>query len=820
METSLAKTNRLSAGQLFRQCDTDQFSFETTDDLESLSQPLIGQDRALASAEFGIKMERDGFNIYALGPEETDKRNLLEVLINQEARQKPVPSDVCYVCNFKDENKPVALELPAGKSIKLRDMMKNLCEDLPNILTNAFESEEYQNRRQTIEEELKEEEQEAFSTLQEKAKEQGLTIISTPLGYSFVPLKGDRMMKKEELQDLQEEEKERLEKEIQKFQKELQKILRQVPERQRKFRRMREQLNKEFAEFSVKGLLEEIEEEFKEQPKVCEYLEQVREDIIDRVEEIINPGGGGPFSFMQGGSPKGSKTQKPSEHPVLWRYTVNVMVDNKETDGAPVIYEDNPTYNNLVGRIEHVSEMGTMTTDFTYIKPGVLLKANGGYLLLDAIQLLTQPYAWDGLKRILKSNRLKIESPGDMYGLYSTISLDPEPVDMNVKVILIGSRLLYYLLCAYDVDFKTLFKVEVDFEDEIDRDSENKVLYARLIAGLARKHDLKPLDQGAVARIIEQASRLVSDNEKMTTHLREIIDLIREADFWSREEGEKVTTEKVVQKAISQQIYRSSRLRDRYQDEIIRKTIFIDTEGRKVGQVNGLSVVMLGNSSFGHPTRITARVRIGNGEVINIEREVEMSGPIHSKGVMILSAFLGARYAYEQPLSLSASLVFEQSYGGVEGDSASSAELYALLSAIGELPLRQSIAVTGSVNQHGEIQPIGGVNEKIEGFYDICEKRGLNGEQGVLIPEANIKNLMLKEEVVKAVEEGKFSIYAIRNIDEGMELLTGKPVGERDEDGNYPEDSVNYVVEQRLNHFASIRKEFAASLKPNGESQT
>lgn len=808
---------KLNSEQLYRRCDISEFSFDSTVNIESLEHPLIGQERATASANFGIKMERDGYNMYALGPEETDKRNLLEVLIKKEAADRPVPSDLCYVCNFKDENKPIALELPAGKSVMLRDMMNSFCEDLPNILNSAFESDEYQNRRQTIEEQLKSEEQEQFAELQEKVKKEGLTILTTPVGYTFSPIKDGRIMTKEEIKELSDEERKRLEKEIENFQKELQKILRQIPERQRKFRLMRDELNKEFAEFSVKGLLEEIEEAFRGQPKVLTYLQQVREDIIERVEQIINPSGGAPFLQAFGGAADNPK--KPSEHPVLWRYTVNILVNTDNTEGAPVIYEDNPTYNNLIGRIEHVSEMGTLTTDFTYIKPGVLHKANGGYLLLDAIHVLMQPFAWEGLKRVLQSNKLKVESPGDMYGLYSTISLDPEPVDVNVKIILIGSRLLYYLLCAYDIDFKNLFKVDVDFEDEINWDSKNQELYARLIASIAKKYNLNPFDKKGVGRVIEHAARLVDDNEKITTHIRDIIDLMREADFWTRQDNLDVTSYHSVQKAVEQQIYRSSRLRDRYQEEILRNTIFIDTDGSRIGQVNGLSVVMLGKSTFGHPTRITARVQVGRGEVINIEREVEMSGPIHSKGVLILSAFLGARYAIEKPLSLSASLVFEQSYGGIEGDSASSTELYALLSAIGEIPLRQTIAVTGSVNQHGYIQPIGGVNEKIEGFFDICRKRGLNGEQGVLIPNSNVKNLMLKKEVRDAVAEGQFNIYAIKTIDEGMNILTGREMGKRDASGQFPEGSINYMVEEKLNHFANIRREYASSMKSNGQKR-
>lgn len=812
---SVTRPLKLLPDQLYRTCDIEHLHFETTDELKAPNHLMIGQDRALASTGFGIRMDQDGFNIYALGPEETDKRNLLEVLVNKEAEDQNVPDEWCYVCNFEDNQKPTALRLPPGEAVKLKNMMNGFVEDLPNILTTAFESEEYQNRRQAMEENLKEEEQKDFSNLQKNAKARGLTLLSTPIGYSFVPLKDGEIMKMEEMKQLSDEERNEIEHDINEFQSELQKILRQIPERQRKFRKIKNELNKEFADFSIRGLIEEIEAEFGEQPEIVHYLEEVRRDIIDHVEEIINPGGSNLFLQTFAG---GQELNPPaSEHPVLWRYGVNIMVNNADSEGAPVIYEDNPTYNNLVGSIEHVTRMGTLTTDYTYIKPGSLHRANGGYLLLDAQQVLTQPFAWEGLKRALLSGKIKIESPGQLYGIINTVTLDPDPVDLDVKVILLGSRLLYYLLCTYDPDFKTLFKVEVDFEDEIDWNPENQELYAELIAGLAQKYDLNPLNRPAVARVIEQAARRVNDNRKITAHIRYITDLLRETDYWSRQEGEKVTGKTAVQKAIDQQLYRSGRLRDRIQEEILRKTLFIDTEGHKTGQVNGLTVVNMGHLTFGYPTRITARVRVGTGDVVNIEREVEMSGPIHSKGVLILSAFLGARYALDKPLSLSASLVFEQSYGGVEGDSASSTELYALLSAIAGVPLKQSIAVTGSVNQHGEIQPIGGINEKIEGFFDICNMRGLTGDQGVIIPESNIKNLMLKQEVIDAVANERFHIYPVKSIDRGMEILAGMEMGAPDADGMYPKDTVNYLVEETLNRFASIRQRF--SIKPNGKPE-
>jgi len=808
------KVQKLTAEDLYKRCDFGEFNFKSTDDLDHDNYTFLGQERARTSADFGIRMKQNGYNIYALGPEEVDKKALLESLVNREAGELDVPDDWVYVCNFEDEQKPIALNLKPGDAIRFRDKMNRFAEDLPNVLTSVFESEEYQNRRQIIEEKVKEKEQEEFSEIQKRAEEKGLSIIRTPMGYSVSPIKDGEVMDMEEIKKMSDKERKKLEQEVQELQKELQKILRQIPEQQRKIREEKDELNREFTEYAVKGLLEEVKQDFEYDSGVSTYLKNAKKDIIDRAEVILNPGGGNPF--LQATSDKPDSKKSPVDHPVLWRYTVNVMVNNSGSDGAPVIYEDHPIYNNLIGRIEHVSEMGALTTDFTYLKPGSLLKANGGFIIIDALRLLTQPFAWDGLKRALLSRKLKIEAPGEMYGLLRTVSLEPAPIDLNVKVILIGSRLLYYLLCAYDKDFQNLFKVEVDFDDETDRNPESQKMYAYMIASLLHKNKLLPMEKSAVVRVIEHTSRMVSDNEKLTTKTKDLLKLLQEADYWSRQTDAEVTGIDAVQKAIEQSRYRSGRIRDKYQDQIIRKSIFIDTEGSKTGQVNGLSVISLGNSIFSHPTRITARVRVGKGEVINIEREVEMSGPIHSKGVLILSAFLGARYAMEKPLSLSASLVFEQSYGGVEGDSASSTELYALLSAIGDIPVKQSIAISGSVNQHGEIQPIGGVNEKIEGFFEICEKRGLTGEQGVMIPEANMKNLMLKEEVIKAVSEEKFHIYAIQSVDQGMELLTGLEMGERDEKGNYPKGSVNSMVEDKLGRFADIQQHYIGRTNQTG----
>jgi lon-related putative ATP-dependent protease len=559
-------------------------------------------------------------------------------------------------------------------------------------------------------------------------------------------------------------------------------------------------------------LIDELRKKYLDLPGVIAFLRDVQEDITENVDEFLAPPEHPLAALIGAASPPASKGTA-----LLRRYQVNVLVDHSDKRGAPVVLEVHPTYQNLVGQVEYISHLGALSTDFTLIRPGALHRANGGYLLLDAHKLLMQPYAWEALKRSLQTSQIRIESLGQMLSLVSTVSLEPQPVALNVKVILVGERLLYYLLCAYDSEFSELFKVAADFEEQIDRNAETDLLYARWVGTVARKEDLLPFDQGAVGRLIEQCSRMAGDAHKVVTRRRALADLLREADYLAREGAQSVVRAEHVQRAIDAQIHRADRIRKRLQEETLQGTILIDTQGERIGQVNGIAVMELGESSFGHPSRITARVRLGKGEVIDIEREVELSGPIHSKGVLILSGFLAARYAVDQPLSLSASLVFEQSYGAVEGDSASSAELYALLSALSDLPLRQSLAVTGSVNQHGQTQAIGGVNEKIEGFFDLCKARGLTGTQGVVIPASNVRHLMLRHDVVEAVRNRQFQIFAVDTIDQGMEILTGVPAGERGADGKFPEGSVNARVEARLIGFAQKRLAASQQAKPGSE---
>ncbi len=799
----------LSVSQLRQTCDPSQFDFQTTAELENL-EDIIGQERAVEAIQFGIGIRRQDYNLFALGPSGTGKRTTIAQFLDRKAAAEPVPFDWCYVNNFEQPYKPRALRLPPGRGVVLREDMKQLVEELRTAIPSAFESEDYRTRKQEVEEELKERQEEAFNEIQKQAQEHSIALVRTPVGLAFTPLEEGEVIKPQEFQELPEEKRKQYEEDISDLQERLQAIMSQLREWEREAREKVKELDRQVAMFAVGHLIDELREKYADLPAVVDYLDAVQEDVVENVDEFRRP------------EEETRATPLPvprslAGSPLLRRYQVNVLVDHSQSEGAPVIHEDHPTYNNLVGRIEHIAQMGALLTDFNLIKPGALHRANGGYLILEARELLLQPYAWEGLKRVLRSQEIRIESLSQALSLVSTVTLEPQPIPLDVKVILIGDRLLYYLLHQYDPDFSELFKVEADFNEEMARTSENHLLYARLIGTIAQREELRPFDRGAVARVIEHSSRITGDAEKLSVHLLSIVDLLREADHWAGLAGQDVVTLDDVQRAIDAQIHRADRLRERIQERILRGTILIDTTGERVGQVNGLSVVFLGNFAFGQPNRITARVRLGKGKVVDIEREVDLGGPIHSKGVLILSSFLGSRYAAERPLSLSASLVFEQSYSGVEGDSASMAELCALLSALAEAPIKQSLAITGSVNQHGEVQPIGGVNEKIEGFFDVCKARGLTGEQGVIIPASNVQHLMLRQDVIEAVDAGQFHVYPVETVDQAIELLTGIPAGEQDEEGNFPQGSINQRVEARLVELSEKQKQFAAAGKETEE---
>lgn len=789
----------LAPDALYRRADPAALSFQTTDELPD-SIEFVGQDRAIKAIEFGIGMSRQGYNLFALGSSGSGRHALVQRYVEAQAAKEPPPSDWCYVNNFEQPYRPLVLRLPPGLGKELQKDVQHLVEELRNALSSAFENEEYQTRRQALEMELQEQQQKRLNELQEQARERGLTLLRTPGGLVFAPYKDGNVLAPEQFQQLPQEEQDRLKAEVDVLQEQLQKLLIQAPRLERELRSRVRTLNEEVAGFVLNELMDDFYQKYAEQEAVVAFLRALQKDVSDNLPNFV------------GGEEKPAEDQQMptlpngnTASPVRRRYTVNLLVDASDLTGAPVIYESNPSYLNLVGRVEQMATMGALITDFTLIKPGVLHRANGGYLIVDALKVLSSPYAWEGLKRALQFGEIRIESPVQMMSLTTTVSLEPEPIPLDIKVVLIGDRQTYYLLSQYDPDFNELFKVAADFGDELVRTPETERIYAQMIATVARREKLRPFDRSAVARIIEHSARLVSDAERLSMRIQVIVDLMEEADYWAQQVGATLVSAAHVQQALDAQVYRTDRIRERMQEEILRQTILVDTEGAKVGQINGLSVVQMGTYMYGQASRITATIHLGQGDVVNIEREVEMSGPIHSKGVLILASLLRARYATERPLALSASLVFEQSYGGVDGDSASSTELYALLSAIANVPINQALAVTGSVNQHGQVQAIGGVNEKIEGFFDLCKARGLTGEQGVLIPVANVKHLMLRQDIVEAAAAGQFHIYPVTTVDEGIELLTGLPAGTRNARGNYPKGTINFLVEQRLQALAERR---------------
>jgi lon-related putative ATP-dependent protease len=681
--------------------------------------------------------------------------------------------------------------------------MEDLVEDLRAAIPAALQSDEFRGRVQQLQQEFAERREREFEQISEKAAAQNIQLIRTPGGFALAPLHDGEVIGPDEFDKLTADEQQRIQKAVASLENEIQMLLSQLPQWRKEATEKIKNLKREVTRLAIGQSLKLLKERNTDLPQVAEYYEDVERDVIEHAEEFHRHEEGAMEILGIPGI----------ERPSLHQYQVNLLVDNRETTGGPVVHEHHPSFQNLVGRIDHRSHMGSLVTDFTLIKPGALHRANGGYLVFDMLKLLRQPFAWEALKRCLVAKEIKIESLGESLSLFSSDTLEPEPMPLNVKVILLGDRLLYYLLYEYDPEFAELFKVAADFDERMDRSAESCRLYAQFIAGLSRREKLRPSDPSAIARVLEYSARVAEDSEKLSTHMRTISELLCEADHWAGNSGSEVISAQHVQQAIDQHDYRSDRLRERVQEEIQRGTFLIDTEGEQIGQVNGLSVLDLGGFRFGRPSRITATARLGKGEVIDVEREVELGGAIHSKGVFILSSFMAARYAKNHPLSLTANLVFEQSYGMVEGDSASIAELCALLSALADLPLKQSMAVTGSVNQHGQVQAIGGVNEKIEGFFDVCQQRGLNGQQAVLIPAANVRHLMLRSDVVQAASAGQFHVYPIDTIDEAVSLLTGVPAGVPNQQGEYPEGTVNGRVMQRLRELARLRQEYAQSPK-------
>ncbi len=806
----------LGPDRLIARCDPQALDFADTRELTPF-EGVLGQDRALEAIRFAADIGHSGYNLFVMGPPGSGKHSTLDRLLRERAAEDRPPRDWIYVNNFEQPNRPNAIGLPPGRGGALREEMRRLIEDLRVAIPAAFETEDTQNRRQAIEEEFREHQEQAFETLRKKAEQHGIALVRTPNGFGLAPLRDGKIITPEQFQQLDEEEQARIKTDSEALQHELEEVVKQIPRWDKARREALRELNEEVTAFAVGQPIAELQQTFADLPEVVAHLEAVRADLVKNFHRIFMAERATQQQQSMAEVMAPAASDASSDVGGFNRYQVNLLVGHEaEVAGAPVIYEDNPTLGNLIGRVEHVSQMGALVTDFSLIRAGALHRANGGYLILDAEKLLTQPFSWEALKRALKAGHLVIESAWQMMSMAATVALEPEPVPLTLKVALVGDPLIYYLLSAYDRQFPAMFKVAADFDDRLARDHDGERRFARLIATMVAREELRPLTAEAVARVIEQAARLADDGAKLSLLLEPVLDLLREADWQAKQAGAELVSAAQVQAAIDAQIRRADRIRERAQEAIAREILLIDTQGAAVGQVNGLAVLQLGGFAFGKPSRLTARVRLGSGRVVDIERESKLGGALHTKGVLILAGFLSGHFVRDLPLSISATLVFEQSYGEVEGDSASSAELYALLSALAEVPLRQDLAVTGSVNQQGEVQAIGGVNEKIEGFFDTCHAKGLSGSQGVLIPAANVQHLMLRRDVVEAVEAGRFAVYPVASIAEGLELLTGLPAGARDAEGRFPEGSLFAKVEARLRRFAQARKAFGQE----GEAQT
>lgn len=779
----------VAVDRLYRPAGLDGLAFATTDDLEPLDG-FLGQTRAIDALHLGASVDGAGFNIFAVGRIDSQMRRAVETVLKATPPRRPVP-DWAYVYNFADPRRPRAVSLEAGQAPVFAGAMHTLILDLQAALRSAFESEDYQAQRGGIDETINKQQNEAFAALQQRAAEKNIIVLRTPMGFTLAPTEDGKIVAPEVFGSWTEARRTQVQDDVAALEKDLEKIVRQAPQREKARREAVRELDRRSAEAAVGHLIAEVRQQFPANAAIADHLDRVREDLIDNVAVLVSGGETAPGEAMSG---------SPFD-----RYEVNVVVSQPAGDGAPIIEETHPTLGALTGAIEHISLQGALITNFRLIKAGAIHRANGGYLILDARELLSEPFSWQALKRALRRREIVIEDVSRLVGFANTVTLEPDPISLDLKVVLFGDRFLHMALSAADADLAEHFKVLADFDDDVERSPESEAVMARLTAAIVRAESLRPLDKAAVARVVEHAARLADDQARLTLWIDQIRDLLVEADHLSGQVGRAVTGREAIQAAIDARAERSGRVRDRMQAMTLQDVMMVDTESARVGLINGLSVTGLPGASFGRPSRITCRVRPGAGRLIDIEREVELGGPLHSKGVLILSGFLSGRYVLTEMMSLQASLVFEQSYGGVDGDSASSAELYCLLSALAEVPLRQDLAVTGSVNQLGEVKAIGGVNEKIEGFFDLCAARGLTGTQGVVIPAANIQHLMLRADVVEACAAGRFAIHAVSTIDEGATLLTGMPAGERGADGVYPDGSLNRRVEDRLKAFSHAR---------------
>jgi len=757
---------KLTPDKLKKNVDLSSFDFETTSEIEPLNT-IIGQERAKRAFEFGLSVTTKGYNIYMCGPTGTGKTSFAENYLKEIAKNRPAPNDWVYVYNFVNPDSPIAISLPKGMGKVFKKDMADFLEFVINDLKKVFNSEEYENDKNNIYNEYQEKRTQLLDSLAEEARKYDFEIKYTPSGVYFIPIVNGRAISEEEYPELEKTIRDEIERKVKKLQLETQEVLKKIKILEKELKERIKELQKRIAVFTISHYVYEIRSKYKDNTKILDYIDNVTDDIIDNLEEFLDK--------EEEDTPLPLQFASYKKMSRLDRYKVNVIVDNSELEGAPVVYEINPTYYNLIGKIEYDNEMGNiLVTDYTKIKAGAIHRANGGYLILQAKDLLSYPQAWEALKRVLKTGQIYIENLKDIYGLFITPSLKPEPIPVDLKVILIGSEYIYNILYTYDEDFRKLFKIKADFDIEMDYNQDNLYNMIQFISSFCKKENALPFSKDAVEKVIEYSCRLVENQEKLSTRFNEIVEILAEANTWAELEKSKVVKKEHVSKAICEKEFRSAKYEEKINQMIEEGTILVDVDGYKPGQINALAILDVGDYIFGKPSLITVTTSSGRSGIINIEREVQMSGKTHSKGILIISGYISQLFAQDMPLALNATICFEQLYSGIEGDSASAAELCALLSALSDVPIYQGIAITGSVNQKGVIQPVGGVTKKIEGFYYVCKKKGLNGKQGVIIPHQNIKNLVLCDEIVEKVENGDFHIWAVKTIDEAVEILTGK----------------------------------------------
>ena len=785
---------------LYARIDPKTLGFDTTENLSPPEEGVVAQDRAIEAIKFGMGMKDVDYNIFVAGQPKTGLTYIARTFLEKTAKAEPTPPDCCYVYNFKEPDSPNYLGLTAGRGKELKKSMEQFVQTLQAKIPEVFDSEDYSAKEAEVHQAFERQRREIIDALSQRAKEQGFILQFSQVGMVIVPAAEDgQPMSQEDLSQLPEEKKQELREKSDNLQKEMNDAIKDIRKAETAFREKHSKLDAEIAMYVVGHLMETLEEQFKDEKEVLEYFQEVQADILENIDD-----------FKKKAEPQtpAAPMPMPPKEVTFRKYDVNVLIDNSETEGAPVIIESNPSYPNLFGSIERQAYFGALFTDFTMIKPGALHKANGGYLVLKALDLLKYWISWEALKRAMKDRQIKIEDLGELYGIFSTRTLKPTPLPLNVKLVLTGDPYLYQLLYIYDDRFPKMFKVKAHLDTEVDNTEDNLKQGACVMSKFCVDQGLRHVTNDGVARVLEYSMEVTGDREKLTLKLADVSDLLKEANYYAGVDKLDFINSEHVQKAIEKKRFRASLYEEKVQ-ELVKKDIFwVETDGAKVGQVNGLSILMTGDHEFGKPNRITATVSLGKGGVVDIDREAKLSGNIHTKGVIILSSYLREKFAHNKPLSLSASLCFEQSYGMVDGDSASSTELYVLLSAISGVPIHQGIAVTGSVSQKGEVQPIGGVTRKIEGFFDICQHKGLNGKQGVMIPEKNVNNLMLRRDVVEAVEKGKFHIYPVTTVEEGIEILTGMKAGELQEDGTYSEGTLFRMVDDKLKEMAEMEKEF------------